>query len=48
MPEEFEFWQGNDIRLHDRLRFRKQNEEKIESKLYIKGEKDWIIERLAP
>ena len=48
-PEEIEFWQGNDIRLHDRLRFRKrlENESEIESS-WIDGENGWIIERLAP
>ena len=49
-PEEFEFWQGNDIRLHDRLRFRRlQEREKIEeNSSAIQGEKGWVIERLAP
>ena len=49
-PEEFEFWQGNDIRLHDRLRFRRLQEgEKVEeSSSAILGEKGWVIERLAP
>lgn len=49
-PEEFEFWQGNDIRLHDRLRFRRLQEgEKIEeNSSAILGEKGWVIERLAP
>jgi pyridoxamine 5'-phosphate oxidase len=35
-PESFEFWQGRPNRLHDRLRYRKDNGE------------TWIIERLSP
>ena len=49
IPEEFEFWQGNDIRLHDRLRFRRPlANEKLDTSMIIQGEKGWIIERLAP
>ena len=51
VPDEIEFWQGNDIRLHDRLRFRKPKEDEVinfESSGIIKGENGWIIERLAP
>jgi pyridoxine/pyridoxamine 5'-phosphate oxidase len=48
-PEEIEFWQGSDIRLHDRIRFRKPKpNEKLDPTLYIEGENGWIIERLAP
>lgn len=48
-PVKFEFWQGNDIRLHDRIRFRKPKEdEKLDSDLHMPGENGWIIERLAP
>jgi pyridoxamine 5'-phosphate oxidase len=36
VPETVEFWQGRPDRLHDRLRFRRQDGG------------DWIIERLAP
>lgn len=50
IPSEYEFWQGNDIRLHDRLRFRKPNEnEKVDfDNGVVQGENGWIIERLAP
>ncbi len=49
IPEEFEFWQGNDIRLHDRLRFRRPlANEKLDTSMITQGEKGWIIERLAP
>ena len=49
IPEEFEFWQGNDIRLHDRLRFRKpQENEDLTNEAITVGENGWIIERLAP
>lgn len=36
-PESFEFWQGRSSRLHDRLRFTKNNESS-----------QWLRERLAP
>ena len=36
IPERIEFWQGRPSRLHDRLRFRRENSQV------------WIIERLAP
>ena len=36
VPESIEFWQGRDNRLHDRLRYRLQEDGK------------WLIERLAP
>lgn len=49
IPEDIEFWQGNDIRLHDRLRFRKNQEnEDLNSENITVGENGWIIERLAP
>jgi len=49
VPEEIEFWQGNDIRLHDRLRFRRplKNEDLTKTGLTV-GENNWVIERLAP
>lgn len=37
-PETVEFWQGNENRLHDRLRYRRS----------VEGNGDWVIERLAP
>jgi pyridoxamine 5'-phosphate oxidase len=36
VPEEIEFWQGRDSRLHDRFRYRRD------------GSLSWTIERLAP
>lgn len=49
VPSEIEFWQGNDIRLHDRLRFRKPLEnETLNTEHFVQGENGWIIERLAP
>jgi pyridoxamine 5'-phosphate oxidase len=35
-PDRLEFWQGRPNRLHDRFRYTR------------KGEKEWVIERLAP
>jgi pyridoxamine 5'-phosphate oxidase len=35
-PEEWEFWQGRENRLHDRFRYRRESGG------------DWIVERLAP
>lgn len=37
VPEAVEFWQGRKSRLHDRLRYRRRNEND-----------DWTLERLAP
>jgi pyridoxamine 5'-phosphate oxidase len=39
VPEEFEFWQGGENRLHDRFRYRRSQGD---------GAGEWIIERLAP
>jgi pyridoxamine 5'-phosphate oxidase len=38
IPDRIEFWQGGENRLHDRLRFRRDDEEGG----------GWIVERLAP
>lgn len=37
-PLEFEFWQGGENRLHDRFRYRREEQ----------GDGGWLIERLAP
>jgi pyridoxamine 5'-phosphate oxidase len=37
VPEVFEFWQGRPNRLHDRFRYRRDD-----------NTQDWVIERLAP
>jgi pyridoxamine 5'-phosphate oxidase len=39
-PDQFEFWQGRPSRLHDRIRYRRDNT--------FGGPGGWIIERLAP
>ncbi len=47
----FEFWQGQSTRVHDRIRFRKQRsskDEAIDDSVTIRGENDWLIERLSP
>jgi len=41
VPDTFEFWQGRQSRLHDRLQYRL-----AESNLH--GEQQWVIERLMP
>lgn len=46
-PRLIEFWQGQTNRLHDRIRFRKSNED-VDEKLVHKGENGWVYERLAP
>lgn len=35
-PDEFEFWQGRELRLHDRIRYRRG------------ADGNWVIERLSP
>lgn len=46
-PRTIEFWQGQTNRLHDRIRFRKSDEE-VDDKLIHRGENGWVYERLAP
>lgn len=46
-PRSVEFWQGQTNRLHDRIRFRKSDEE-VDDKLIHQGENGWVYERLAP
>lgn len=46
VPDVFEFWQGNDIRLHDRLVFSRKTV--TDDKTQTEGENGWVIERLAP
>ena len=48
-PRAIEFWQGQTNRLHDRICFRKNVEDKdIDEKLVHRGENGWVFERLAP
>ncbi|WP_232756491.1 pyridoxamine 5'-phosphate oxidase [Vulcanococcus limneticus] len=44
-PEEFEFWQGGEHRLHDRFRYRRNAGPSGQVGI---GTAAWIIERLAP
>lgn len=48
-PKVFEFWQGQSTRIHDRLVFRRlENEEKVDEKVTLMGDAGWVIERLSP
>jgi len=48
-PDRFEFWQGDDNRLHDRVRFRKRVDgEDVDNYTLHQGDGDWLYERLAP
>lgn len=46
-PTVIEFWQGQTDRLHDRIRFRKSDEE-VDEILIHRGIDGWVYERLAP
>lgn len=51
VPDEFEFWQGGENRLHDRFRYRRNPETSTEGQKLDQtetGPTAWIIERLAP
>lgn len=47
IPRTIEFWQGQTNRLHDRIRFRKSDED-VDEKLTHRGLNGWVFERLAP
>jgi len=46
-PKSIEFWQGQTNRLHDRIQFRKSDED-VDGKLVHRAENGWVMERLAP
>ncbi|RNA39320.1 pyridoxine-5 -phosphate oxidase-like [Brachionus plicatilis] len=46
IPDEFDFWQGNQDDIDDRLRFRKKHEHE-DQELVTPGEGFWVIERLG-
>ena len=49
IPDTIEFWQGQSTRIHDRLRFRKPDqEENLDPEKFVEAENGWIIERLSP
>ncbi|KAK5645383.1 hypothetical protein RI129_006683 [Pyrocoelia pectoralis] len=48
-PKSIEFWQGQNDRIHDRIKFRQaKNDEIPDSVLSHKGVGNWIYERLQP
>lgn len=49
-PRTIEFWQGQTNRLHDRIRFLRQenSSDEIDGELLKQGENGWVYERLAP
>jgi pyridoxamine 5'-phosphate oxidase len=47
-PRVVEFWQGQTNRLHDRIRFRKSDEEVDEKLIHRADREGWVMERLAP
>lgn len=48
-PNAIEFWQGQTNRLHDRIQFRRADENlHADGKLLHSGENGWVYERLAP
>ncbi|XP_049777356.1 pyridoxine/pyridoxamine 5'-phosphate oxidase-like [Schistocerca cancellata] len=48
-PTTFEFWQGQSDRVHDRIRFRRLEENETSDEIRIhKGKDGWVYERLAP
>ncbi|XP_057668132.1 pyridoxine-5'-phosphate oxidase-like isoform X2 [Diorhabda carinulata] len=47
-PTSFEFWQGQTDRIHDRIIFRKPNENEPDGKLSHQAADGWIYERLNP
>ena len=49
IPRNFEFWQGQSTRIHDRIVFRlPRDNEIIDDNLTQKGLNGWLIERLSP
>lgn len=48
-PIAIEFWQGQTNRLHDRIQFRRSDENvQADGELTHSGDNGWIYERLAP
>lgn len=49
IPDNFEFWQGQSNRLHDRIRFRRKHQNEIvDNKMVKLAEDEWVFERLQP
>uniref|UniRef100_A0A914VUU1 pyridoxal 5'-phosphate synthase n=1 Tax=Plectus sambesii TaxID=2011161 RepID=A0A914VUU1_9BILA len=48
IPREFEFWQGQSDRLHDRIRFRRSDDGQPNTEHTHTGDNGWVYERLAP
>ena len=49
ITDNFEFWQGQSNRLHDRIRFRRKHQDEIvDNKMVKLAEDEWVFERLQP
>ena len=49
MPKKFEFWQGDENKLDDRILYRKPyTDEELDAETVTMGENGWILQTLSP